>query len=82
MVRGVMGVGATSHLTFLCPLHAHRAHEPKRRQEVGTVEYVVNDTLEIVRVVCVFHLSIVGPPKIELMDQLRFSGRGSNPSTN
>ena len=82
MVRGEMWVGTAGHLTLASPLHTHRAHEAQRHQEIRTVENVVNDALEIVRVVCVVHLPAVGPPEVELMDQLGFPGRGPDPTAN
>ena len=82
MVRRKVWIWATDDLTLSGPVHADRPHQPKRSQEISTVEYVVDDSLEIKGEVGVLHLSTVGPAQVELVDQLRFPRRGSDPSSN
>ena len=79
---GKVWIGTTNHLALPRPVHAHRPHESQRCQKICAVEYVVDDSLEIVGVVRVLHLSTVGPSQVELVDQLWFPRRGSYPSTN
>ena len=61
MVRRKVWIWATDDLTLSGPVHADRPHQPKRSQEISTVEYVVDDSLEIKGEVGVLHLSTVGP---------------------
>ena len=82
MVRRKVWIWATDDLTLSGPVHADRSHQPKRSQEISTVEYVVDDSLEIKGEVGVLHLSTVGPAQVELVDQLWFPRRGSDPSSN
>lgn len=73
-----MRVRAASDLALPHPLRAQWSQESKWSQKVCTVENVVDDTLEIVGVVGILHLTTVGPPEIELVDQLWFARRGTD----
>ena len=73
-----MRVRAAGDLALTHPLRAQRSQESKRSQKVCTVENVVNDTLEIECVVGILHLTTIGPPEVELMDQLWFARRGTD----
>ena len=68
MVRREVRVRAASDLALTHPVSADRAKQAERRQEVCTVEDVVDDPLEVVGVVGVLHLPTVGAPQVELVN--------------
>lgn len=55
-----MGMGAAQHFVLSEPLLIVGPQLPKHLQPTLSVEDVVDDAFEVVRVVCVWHKTLVG----------------------
>ena len=76
MVRWKVRVGTADNLELFDPVHADGSEQPSRSQEVRTEVDVVDDALEVVRIVAIEHLTLaVGVLELELVHQLRFPQR-------
>ena len=75
-----MRIGATDDLELFEPLETHGAQQAGGGQEIRTVVNIVDNPLEIVRVVSVRHLALaVRVLQLKLVHQLRLAQRRSHP---